>query len=650
MEYFALGTKKIVVIAFDGAEELSALPRFRLEVMSYGRALKPSEMLGQKLTIALRIRGIVRKISGIISSFAVMRSTIRDHFLHMVELVPPLWILTLNQRCKLFHDKKATDIIAEVLQEGNISAQLKSSGAVREYTVEYCESDFNFITRLLEEEGLFYRFDYDDAACPIVTGDGASDFARLSPDTLAFEVDIMNWQPQYNIAASTFKHAAWDFKAVEVIDGSANSLPKTQPPGLAARAVYEYPGPFATAGDGKTLARARIEEEESKVVAVSGSGTSAAMQAGFKFKVKSHTVDLPAANATADTYVLIRVEHRLRDFNGVPFDGETEYSNEFLCVPADFTFRPARMTPKPRIRGPQTATVSDGPDDFGRVKVKFPWFTDDQSCWIRVAQHWAFNKMGTQYLPRIDSEVVTEFLDGDPDRPLIVGMVYNGKNKLPYDVPANKTQSGIRGANWGDAGVADTSNEMRFEDLAGSEEIYLHAQKDFRRVVVNDDKLTVEQGNRTIDIKQGDVSETLDQGNYTTKLSQGNMSTTLDTGDCTLKLSQGNLSQTLDAGGYTLKLTQGDVTETLTAGNHSTKLSAGNHEVKLTAGASSIEAMQSITLKVGGNSLTIDQTGVTIKGLMVSVQGQIQLELKSVMTTVNGDGMLTLKGGITMVN
>jgi type VI secretion system secreted protein VgrG len=650
VEYFALGAKKIVVIAFDGVEELSTLTTFRLEVMTLGRALKPSEMLGQKLTIALHIRDTVRKFSGIISSFAVMRSTIRDHFLHSVELAPPAWLLTLNQHCKLFHDQKATDIVASVLQDAGVASQLKSSGAVREYTVEYCESDFNFISRLLEEEGLFYRFAYEDASCPIVTGDGASDFVRLNPDTLVFEVDIMSWQPQYHIAASTFKHAAWDFKAVDVMEGSANSLPKSQPPGLAARAVYEYPGPFATAGDGTQLARARIEEQESKVVAVAGSGTSVALQAGYKFKVKSHSVDLPAANATADTYVLTRVEHRLRDFNGVPFDGETEYSNEFVCVPADFVFRPARITPKSRIRGPQTATVSDGPDEFGRVKVKFPWFPDDQSCWIRVAQSWAFNKMGTQYLPRMDSEVVTEFLDGDPDHPIITGMVFNGKNKLLYDVPANKTQSGIRGANWGDPGVADKSNEMRFEDLSGSEEIYVHAQKDFRRVVVNDDNLSVEQGNRTIEIKQGNVSETLDQGNYTTKLSQGNVSTTLDTGDYALKLSQGNLSQTLSVGGYTLKLSQGDVAETLDVGNHTTKLTAGNHDVNLSAGASSIEAMQSITFKVGGNSLTIDQTGVTIKGLMVSVQGQLQLELKGVMTTVNGDGMLTLKGAITMVN
>jgi type VI secretion system secreted protein VgrG len=641
VEYFAPGTKKIVVVAFDGVEELSRLNAFRLELMSYGRPLHPSETLGQKLTIALRIRGTERKFSGIISSFTVLRSTVRDHFLHLIELVPPLWVLTLNQRCKLFHDQKATDIVASVLQEGSISAKLKTSGAKREYTVEYCESDFNFISRLLEEEGLFYRFAYDEADCPIISGDSASDFARMDPDTLMFDDHISNWRPQYNIAASTFKHAAWDFKAVDVIEGSANSLPKSQPSGLAARAFYEYPAPFASAGDGKTLARARIEEQEAQVVAVIGTSAIVSMQAGFKFSVKDHTVDLPAKDATANAYVVTRVEHRLRDFNGVPFDGETEYSNDFVCTPADFAFRPARITPKPRIRGPQTAIVSDGPDDFGRFKVKFPWFADDQSCWIRVAQTWAYNKMGTQYLPRIDSEVVTEFLDGDPDHPIITGMVYNGKNKFPYDVPKNKTQSGIRGANWGDPGTADKSNEMRFEDLAGSEEIFVHAQKDFRRVVVNDDNLTVEQGNRTLEIKQGDVSETLDQGGYTTKLSQG---------DYTMKLSQGNVSTTLDMGGYTLKLSHGDVAETLDVGNHSTKLTAGNHEVKLSAGASSIEAMQSITFKVGGNSLTIDQTGVTIKGLMVSIQGQVQLELKSVMTTVNGDGMLTLKGGITMVN
>ena len=628
VERSPVGNKKILVSAFDGAEELSALTRFTLEVMTLGRALHPSEMMGQKLTVALKIRGKVRKFSGIVSSLQVMRSTIRDHFLHLVELVPPVWLLTLNQRCKLYHDEKATDIVAQVIQDAGLSSQLKSSGASREYTVQYCESDFNFISRLLEEEGLFYRFDYEDANCPIITGDAASDFIKMDPYELDFSEDIDRWQPNYQVVASTFKHAAWDFKAVEVIEGSANSLAKAQVSGFPPRPFYDYSGRFATADDGKQLARARMEEQESRVATISGNSTSVSPQAGTKFKIKNHMIDLPGADSASDTFVLVRVEHRLRDYNGLPFEGENSYSNDFICMPSDFAFRPARVTQKPQIRGPQTATVTDGPDDLGRVRVKFPWFPDDQSCWMRVAQSWAYNKMGTQYLPRIDSEVVVEYLDADPDRPLVVGMVYNGKNALPYAVPANKTQSGIRGANWGDAGVADTSNEMRFEDLAGSEEIYLHAQKDFRRVVKNDDK-------------QGKVSETLDQGDYSLKLSQGS---------ATVELTQGDLNEKLDQGNYSLKLSQGGATIELTQGDLNEKLSMGNHSLKAAMGTSAIEAMQSITLKVGGNSITIDQTGVTIKGIMVSVQGQATAELKSAMTTVNGDGMLTLKGGITMIN
>jgi len=224
---------------------------------------------------------------------------------------------------------------------------------------------------------------------------------------------------------------------------------------------------------------------------------------------------------------------------------------------------------------------------MGRAKLKFHWEEEGVSRWARVAQVWAYNKMGSQYLPRIDSEVVVEFLNGDPDHPIIVGMVYNGKNKPPFDVPANKTQSGIRGANWDAAGVADKSNELRFEDKSGSEEIYLHAQKDFRRVIVQDETQKVEKGN---------------------------------------------------------------VTNTIEMGNLSTKLKMGNHDMKLDLGASMTEAMQSITLKVGANSITIDQTGVTIKGIMVKIEGTAMLNAKAPMTNVSGDAMLILKGGLTMIN
>jgi type VI secretion system secreted protein VgrG len=272
------------------------------------------------------------------------------------------------------------------------------------------------------------------------------------------------------------------------------------------------------------------------------------------------------------------VEHRARDGSGVPFEAPTHYENTFECIAADLNFRPARISHRPTITGPQTAMVTDGPDEYGRAKVKFPWDQQGASRWTRVAQNWAFNQMGTQFLPRINSEVVVEFLDGDPDQPLIVGMVYNGKNKLPFAVPENKTQSGIRGANWDAAGTVNKSNELRFEDKSGSEEIFVHAQKDFKRVVVNNDSLTVEEGNRT---------ETLNQG---------------------------------------------------------------NHSLKVDAGKSDVEAMVSITLKVGQNSMVIDQQGITIKGIMIKIEASAMANMKSPMTEVDGDGMLTLKGGVTMIN
>jgi type VI secretion system secreted protein VgrG len=471
--------------------------------------------------------------------------------------------------------------------------------------VQYSESDFDFVSRLLEEDGLFYRFDHSDEACGLIIGDGSNDYVRAEPEVIELFDRLASWQPQYAIGPSAFKHTAWDYKAVSLMDGSVTGLDKAQPPGLSPRSIFEYPGRHETVDEADRLARARMEERESELVWIPATSDNCLVEPARKFKIKDRSIDLPSQGGESDSYVVIRVDHRAQDFTEMPFEGDTRYANTFDCIPADFDFRPPRRTPRPYIRGPQTATVTDTPDEFGRAKVKFHWDDSDDSRWVRVAQVWAYNSMGSQYFPRIGSEVVVEFLDGDPDHPIIVGMVYNGKNKPPFEVPDNKTQSGIRGANWGSDGVADTSNELRFEDKSGSEEIYIHAQKDFRRVVVNDDNLTVQQGNRTLDIQQGNVKETVDQGNHTT---------------------------------------------TISTGNHATEVSMGNHSVKVDAGKSSVDAMQSITLTVGGNSVTIDQTGVTIKGLMISIQGQTTTEMKGLMTTVNGDAMLTLKGGITMIN
>jgi type VI secretion system secreted protein VgrG len=587
VESFHLGKNKILITAVDGTEALSSLSRFRLEIVSLGRALLPSEILGKPLTFALRYPGQqARKIHGIVGQFQTLKTEMRDRFLQVAELVPSAWLLVLNQRCRIFHNMQAMDAVAAVLQEGGVTFRGKPACSSREYIAQYCESDFNFVSRLMEEEGIFYYFAHGEPNCPMVICNSAADYLKLGADAADFLGDIEQWQPHYRVGVSSFKHASWDFKAVSVVSGDAKGLAKVQASGIPERPFYEYSDRHATTAEARDRAKARIEEMEADFIRIHGSSHLIDMQPGAKFTIKGHTVALPASGQT-NSYVAISVDHSARDSAGMPFEGPTHYENRFVCIPSELNFRPPRTAPRPYIRGPQTATVVDGPDDFGRAKVKFPWLEDAQSRWTRVAQNWAYNQMGTQFLPRIDSEVVVEFLNGDPDHPLIVGMVYNGKNKLPYATPGNKTQSGVRGANWGDPGQDNKSNELRFEDKAGSEEVFFHAQKNFRRVVKNDDSLTVEQGNRTLKIQKGNVSETLD---------------------------------------------------------------LGNHDLKISAGAQTTEAMQSITLKVGSNSIKIDQTGITINGMMVKVEGTTMLDAKSPLTTVKGDGMLTLKGGVTMIN
>jgi type VI secretion system secreted protein VgrG len=586
---FAPGPEKLCVISFEGTEELSALSRFRLEAVTKGRPLKPGEVLGQKLGVAIRYREEVREFHGIVSRFEVLRTSIRGFHLQLLELSPPAWLCTLNRRCRIYPQKASHEIVASVLSEASVAHDVKSIGDQREYWVQYGESDFNLCARLMEEDGQFFRFDHSTPDCKLIGGDGKSDYTAAAHEVLGDDL-LESWQPIYRVGPSKFKHGAWDYQAVVSMEANANGLPLAQPLSLGEREVFEYPGRHETNGEGARLATTRMAEQEADLVWIAGTTTTPLLEVAGKFKVENLALDMPSGSSS-DSYALIRVDHRARDASGMPFEGERGYDNSFTCIPADLDYRPPRITPRPFIRGPQTGIVVDTPDEQGRARVRFPWDADGMSRWVRVAQSWAYDKMGTQFLPRIGSEVVVEFLDGDPDHPIIVGMVFNGDKKPLYDTgpnnPDNKTQSGIRGANWGSSGVADTSNELRFDDKTGAEEIYIHAQRDFRRVIVNDETATVEQGNVNFTVQQGNVTEAV---------------------------------------------------------------KTGDHSLKLDMGASTVEAMQSITLKVGQNSIVIDQTGVTVKGMMISIQGQVQVDVKATMVSVNGDGILTLKGGVTMIN
>jgi type VI secretion system secreted protein VgrG len=319
------------------------------------------------------------------------------------------------------------------------------------------------------------------------------------------------------------------------------------------------------------------------------------------------------------------------------------------------------------VQGSQTAAVvgKSGEeiwvDKHGRVKIQFHWDRDgkkdeNSSCWVRVASSWAGKGWGWIQIPRIGQEVIVDFLEGDPDMPIITGRVYNGDMVPPYALPGNQTQSGVKSRSSKSGGTSNC-NEFRFEDKKDSEEILLHAEKDLVVEVENDethgvehDRVTAIKNDETKTIEEGNEVITIKQGSQTLDIKQGDQKVTLGQGNQSLTLKMGSRSVTLDKGGETVRLKMGDQKVQLDKGNLTTEVKMGNVSTKAALGKMAEEAMQGIELKVGQSSVKIDQTGVTIKGMNIKIQGQVMTEVKGVMTTIKGDGMLTVKGGITMIN
>jgi type VI secretion system secreted protein VgrG len=296
-------------------------------------------------------------------------------------------------------------------------------------------------------------------------------------------------------------------------------------------------------------------------------------------------------------------------------------------------------------------------DKYGRVKVQFPWDREgkkdaNSSCWVRVGSVWAGKQWGGIHIPRVGQEVLVAFQEGDPDQPIIMGGVYNAEQMPPYALPDNKTQSGIKTRSTLKGGT-DNFNELRFEDKKDSEEIYFHAEKDFNRVVENNDTLKVgsdkaKDGSQTIEVWK-DRTETVKTGNELVTISKGNRTVNVDKGNDEHHVKTGNRTVDVDQGNDSHNIKQGNRAVVISMGNDSLAIKMGNQTTKLDMGASNTEAMQSITLKVGQNSITIDQMGVTIKGMMVTVEGQVQTQVKGLMTQVQGSAMTQISGGITMI-
>lgn len=582
-----LDQDELILTALQGEEAMSRLFSFELTMVSPRDSIESTSLLGKAVTIEVRPRsGHSRLFHGIVRRFTAGPAAHAGHRAYFAEVVPALWLLTRDSTCRFFQARTTPAIIAEVLRAHGIdfdTAGLRGAYRTREYCVQYRESDFDFISRLMEEDGIFYYFRHGPGQHTMVLADQRTGTVPCAEQAVPYSTGqhsfnvISEWLPAHEFRTGRWAQRDWDFRNAAIL--AANTSTVLSSAAFRQHEFYDYPGLYDVKADGDGLTRLRMEEEETGFAECRGASTCISFLPGGTFTLSEH--DFASENDKG--CLLTWVRHEARDESHFSGGGGIAYGNRFCCVPDTAAYRPPRRTRKPVVHGLQTAIVT-GPageeiycDEHGRIQVLFHWDRDARSsCWIRVAQMLSGPAWGGQFIPRVGMEVVVDFLEGDPDRPLVVGCVYNGRNRPPYALPANATQSGFKSRSSKGGGEANF-NELRFEDKKGAEEVYLHAEKDFTRVVENDDTLTVER----------------------------------------------HRTATVTSGNDTLTVQQGDIS------------------ITASLGAVSIEAMTSIDLKVGNSLVHLDQSGVTIKGLTIKVEG--------ILTDVTGVAVLTLKGGIVVM-
>ncbi len=593
-----LGRDTLLLEAFRGHEALSQLFSYEFTVLSTRDDIKPEELVGKPITATLRtdddgrryFNGVIRRLIG---GPAVARQFRR----YRLEVVPWLWFLTRTSDCRIFQNKTVPDIVKSIFTELGFDA-FETSGLTgkyvqREYCVQYRETDFAFVSRLFEEEGIFYFFTHENGKHTLVLADRPTIFRFCGENRIKYsgsdilEHHISTWEHQYQFQPGAWAHGEFNFETPR-LDLTTQTRTVIPLPGVEHFELYDYPGLYQKKPDGETLAKVRIEEQEASYDTVLADSNCRTLYAGGKFTLSKH--DSPIE--TGKSYAIIAVEHEASAPSYLVGGGESYYRNHFSCIPASAPFRPSRTTPRPLIHGSQTAIVV-GPageeihtDRYGRVKVQFHWdrygkYDEKSSCWIRVSQSWAGRQWGAQVLPRIGMEVIVEFLEGNPDRPLVTGFLNNADGMPPYALPGEKTKSAFKTRS---SPGGDGFNEVRFEDKKGNEQVFLHAERDMD-VRVKADRREWIGANRHLIVTKNRLEEVDGDTHVTVK------------GDHHEKVG----------GGVSLKVGM-EVNEDV---GMSYLHKSGQNIV--------FEAGMMISFKVGGNFITIGPSGVMINGTTVLI-------------------------------
>jgi type VI secretion system secreted protein VgrG len=634
-----LGTDKLLLQTFQGEERMSSLFHYSLGMVSTDNALDFTQIVGKSVTVSTSlVTGETEYFNGIVGRFIQAGQDAR-YTTYRADVHPWLWLLTMNSDCRIYQNKTAPDIIKSVFSDAGFSGSVKDSLTgtynAREYCVQYMESNFHFVTRLMEEEGIFYFFEHTASSHTLVLADDSSAHAdilgtstiHMAPSDKEWtdETAVFNCSWEQQVTVGQYQADDYNFETP-----STDLLSKTSSQDTS-RSIYEYPGRYMVKGDGDTITALMLAAYETPAKVLRGASACRAFRAGAKFTLSDHTrSDVNAA------YYLKWVSFRA--------DQTSTYNNSFEALPSAVVYRHSRTAPKSRIYGSQTATVvgKSGEeiwtDKYGRIKVKFHWDQapaqdETASCWIRVAQGWGGKSWGAIFIPRIGMEVIVSFLEGDPDRPIVTGCVYNATQTVPYTLPDDQTKSTVKSnSSKGGGGF----NEFRFEDKAGSEEIFMQAQKDLNITVLNNRTETITNA-RTTTVSKADDTLTVDKGNRTINVNTGN------------ETHQVKGTRALTITGNETHTNKADFEQDVT-GNFTLKVS-GNLSIKV-SGTVAIEAGTSFTNKAGTTLENNAGTGLTNKaGTTLENNAGTTLTNKAAASqTVDGGGMLTLKGGMVKIN
>jgi type VI secretion system secreted protein VgrG len=646
-----LGKDFLLINKFTATEGISQLFKIDVELLHEENEasftptpVDPADLLGKGAVVIVSAPdGAKREFAGMINKFSQGNRDVRFTY-YYITIVPHIWLLTQNSQSRIFQQKNVPEILKEILAGFDVAFELVGVFEPRNYCVQYRETDFDFASRLMEEEGIYYYFEHSEGKEKMIIADTPQSQRNCpSKNIIPFFIDVGEADNFIGSISTFFNDHKLQTGKIMLRDYNfqlpTNNLEKEESSRFnlgdnRKLEFYDYPGGYARKYDGidkgggeqaselnkvfndrQATVKKLMEALDAQVTTATGNSDCCSITAGYRFTLEKHP-----NSAMNKQYTILTATHEAeQNPSYVSNEGATDpYTNSFTCIlhgAGQPGFRPAPKTPRPIVQGSQTAVVV-GPageeiftDKYGRVKVQFNWdregkVNEGSSCWVRVAQTWAGNKWGTMFIPRIGMEVLVHFLEGDPDQPIITGCVYNPQTMPPYTLPDEKTKSTIKSnSSKGGGGF----NEFRFEDKKGSEQIFIHGQqdldvrirKDRRELVGNDRHLIVKRDKREKIERDGhllverDLIEKIERDHHR----KINGKAAYRTRDSVSNDIGGNAAEKI-GGNYAVEAT-------------------GSYTVK--AGMIVLEAQTGLTIKVGGNFVTVNAAGVQLNGTMVLI-------------------------------